>query len=469
MRRHSRTHRAVGRTDAGATLVEIAVAVLLLGLLGTGLLAVSGGAALSAGNRQRQADTQTVLNAAFDAVSGITPLACSSAAVGYQDAARSRLSSLGLGASWTPAAVSVTGVQSWNASSSSFDATCASDTAVHKVTITVTPPAKSGPPRSIDVLTGAGTTTVPIGSPWVTSTEWSVITQGNAKIGGTQVYGALAVGGDLSFTQSGPIAANSQGVFGPVFGTSTKVGLLVDGKVALTSGSLLVNQSASVVVGNLTGQKYVPSGGAGCIVAASSPSCVDPRITLQGTGTVATGHPFDFAAAFSAYTKSSTAMAGLPGSCSNAVPVQLLDQNGVGPWGGSGNFQLKLTAGKVNVWNMTEAQLQAWGTSNNNGADRPNATTPLIINVTSTDHAVSFTAPGWIQNDEAKYVLWNFPDATSVTFTNALWGTLFAPQAAFTMTGDVRGVVVAASFDGRAGVADWDRRPVIDIQCPRPA
>jgi choice-of-anchor A domain-containing protein len=447
--------------------VEIVVAVLLLGLLGTGLLAMTSGAALSAGNRQRQSDIQTVLAAAADSLSGIAPVACSTATTAYQDTARARLTALGLGGGWTTAVLTVTKVQSWNASAGSWDSACASDSAVHKVTIKVTPPSAASQARSLDVLTGAGTASVPIGAPWYFGTEWSVITNGNATIGGTQVYGGLAVGGDLSFTGSGPIAANSQGSFAPVFGAVTNVGLLVNGKVNLTAGTLYVNQSASVIIGNMSGQKYLPSGGAGCIVPSLWVMCIDPKITLQGTGNAVTGQPFDFTAAFNAYLKSSAAMAALPGSCANAVPVQLLDQNGVGPWSGSGNFQLKLTPGKTNVWNMTETQLQGWGASNNNGADRPSATTALIINVTSADHAVTFAAPGWIQNTEAKYVLWNFPDATSVTFTNALWGTLFAPQASFTMNADVRGVVVAASLNGVTGVADWSQRPVIDIQCPR--
>ena len=153
-------HGVRERPDRGASLVEVVVAVLLLGLLGTGLLAMTSGAALSAGNRQRQSDIQTVLAAAADSLSGITPVACAGATTAYQDAARARLTALGLGGGWTTAVLTVTNVQSWNASAGAWDSSCVADGAVHKVTIKVTPPSAASQARSLDVLTGAGTATV---------------------------------------------------------------------------------------------------------------------------------------------------------------------------------------------------------------------------------------------------------------------------------------------------------------------
>ena len=257
-----------------------------------------------------------------------------------------------------------------------------------------------------------------------------------------------------------------------MLGTSSKVGLLVGGRINLTggSGTLFVNSSASVVVGDMSGQKYQPNGGVGCIVATTSASCVDPKVTLQGTGTVATGTPFDFAGAFDAYRKVSTAMSTLLPDCAKAVAVQLNDQNNTGPWPGTGNFNLRITPNKVNVWNMTETQLQTWGSSsNNNGADRPSATSPLVINVTTTDGNVTFNAPGWLQADAARYIFWNFPNAATVTFNNALWGSLYAPFSTVTLTSDVRGVVVAKRVIAQGGVADWANRPDVNIDCARAA
>jgi choice-of-anchor A domain-containing protein len=299
-----------------------------------------------------------------------------------------------------------------------------------------------------------------------------VIARNDATIGQTQVYGALAVGRDIRFTASsgGPVAANSQGTYGPMLGTTSKVGLLVGRRIVFDSGGgLMVNQGASAIVSDISNLKVVPNGGVTCVVPTPTWSCADPKVSLQGGGNLVQGHPFDFEAAFDAYLKTSTALGGLPGACANAVSAQLRDQNGSGPWAGSGNFVLRLTPGKVNVLNLTEAQLQAWSSFNNNGADRPNSTTPLIINVTSSDQDVSFTAPTWIQGDEARFMMWNFPDAGRLTFSNALWGTLFAPRAQLTMTADVRGVVVADSLDGRGGVADWDKRPAMTVSCTRSA
>jgi choice-of-anchor A domain-containing protein len=318
--------------------------------------------------------------------------------------------------------------------------------------------------------------TVPIGTPWSFGAEWSVIARNDARLGPTQIYGALAAGRDVRVGNSGGevassggvVAANSQGTYGPMLGTTSKVGLLAGRKIVISGrGEAMVNQGASAIVADMSNLAVLPDGGVTCVVPGYAFTCINATVKLQGGGNIVQGHPFDFEAAFDAYLKTSTALAGLPGACANAVNAQLLDQNGSGPWAGSGNFVLRLTPGRTNVLNLTEDQLQAWSSFNNNGSDRPNATTPLIINVTSSDQNVSFVSPNWIQGDDARFVLWNFPGALYLTFSNALWGSLFAPRASFVMTADVRGVAVVDTFEGRGGVADWDKRPQVVISCTR--
>ena len=453
--------------DRGVSLVEVLVAVVLLGTAGGAVLMTAAGSATAARVHQEASDVQLVLRSAADAIGGRTPSPCATATAEYQSLARGRLTELGLGPDWPTSRLTVTKVRSFDRASRQFDATCTSDSAPHQVTVSVQPP--DGPVVTLQVLTGSGAATVMIGQPHVFTTDWSIISEGDVTLNGTQVYGALAVGGDLRFSQPGPVAANSQGSYGPVLGSASRIGLLVRGRVVLGTATLLVNQSASVVIGNSTGVKYIPNGGVGCVAASSASSCTGAKITLQGSGNAVFGTPFDFTAAFDAYRKASAALATMLPSCAAATAVSLRDQNNSGPWPGNTNFHLRLTPGKVNVWNMTEAQLQSWSAYNNNGSNRPNATTPLVVNVTSADGNVTFNAPNWLQSDAAPYMIWNFPDAQTVTFTGALWGSLYAPNATVTLTGDVRGVVVGKSVVGNGGVADWSLRPVIDIQCPRPA
>ena len=83
-------------------------------------------------------------------------------------------------------------------------------------------------------------------------------------------------------------------------------------------------------------------------------------------------------------------------------------------------------------------------------------------------YLVSFTAPNFLQH-YPKYVIWNFPNASSVSFSGTLWGSLYAPFATVTLNGDVRGVVVANAAVAKSGVTDWNQRPEITVDCPRPS
>jgi LPXTG-motif cell wall-anchored protein len=113
--------------------------------------------------------------------------------------------------------------------------------------------------------------------------------------------------------------------------------------------------------------------------------------------------------------------------------------------------------GKVNVWNTTLAQLNA--IQNLNGS-APSSSAPLIINV--TDAGSLNWSPGSyaaLQNAVpagASYVLWNFPNATSLNLTggNALYGDLLAPNASVVDAlggANINGQVIAANFVHNGG------------------
>ncbi|MCU1392954.1 MAG: spaP [Ilumatobacteraceae bacterium] len=459
------------RRDSGFSYVEVLVSVLLLGTAGVAVLGAAAQTGRGATVLRTQSDVQTALAATSDALNGITPVACATAASSYQTAARTRFDTLGLQRGWTNAAVTVTNVQSFNPTSHAFDSGCTSAGATQKVTITITAP--DGSTKSIDVLTGSATATTPIGNPLAfANSQFSVIAQGDVTIAGTQVYGALAVGGNLTFNGQGPIAANSTGTFGAVLGANNNIGLIVDGSVNFTASSnvLYVNSGAAAVIGDMTNGKYIAPGGTNCFVASTTATqCAPKEIAMQNGGNVVTGHPFDFAAAFDAYKKTSTALGQLPGTCVNAASAVLRDQNNAGPWPGSGNFTLILTSGKANTLNLTAAQVNSMaGSSAVGSSSSASNSTPLIINVLDAG-SVSFNVPNFPQN-YPRSVIWNFPNATAVTFNGALWGSLYAPLAAVTLTSDVRGVVIGGSVIGNGGVADWSNRPdIADIICDRAA
>ncbi|MET0829113.1 MAG: collagen-binding domain-containing protein, partial [Microbacterium sp.] len=80
----------------------------------------------------------------------------------------------------------------------------------------------------------------------------------------------------------------------------------------------------------------------------------------------------------------------------------------------------------------------------------PNAATPLVVNVTGTSFNGTTPNLAGISSGAAPFILWNFPDATSITVTggDSIEGTLYAPNAALTwaVTQNIEGNVIAASF-----------------------
>lgn len=495
--------------DRGVSFIEILVAVVILGIGGVAVLGGVGTTAKGTSVQRQAADAQTMLASGANAVSSASPNRCPSDPVTHYQDDLSDVDELGqqdISVEGVEVQVPDTnGVLQWTALDCANPAVAAA-TGPQKVTLVVQ--LTSGAVKRLTILSASQTTatTVPIMLPTTTSstttttlpgspttvapsttstssttttvapsttpignvfltTPFSMIGSGDVTISGTQVYGALAVGGNLSFTSSGPIAANSTGTL-TVPGATSNVGLLVNGKVNLNSGVLYVNNGASAVIGDMSNGKYTAPGGTNCFVLTSASQCTNPQVAMQGGGNVTSSQPFDFVMAYSAFVKTSTAFAALPGSCANAATAIMRDQNDTAPWSGNGNFVLKLTSGKTNVLNISAAQVSAMAGSSAVGASvTATSSTPLIINVTDSG-SVNFTAPNFPQN-YPRHVVWNFPNASSVTFSNALWGSLYAPNAAVVVNADVRGVVIGRTIVGNGGVADWSLRPDVSVNCTR--
>jgi choice-of-anchor A domain-containing protein len=119
---------------------------------------------------------------------------------------------------------------------------------------------------------------------------------------------------------------------------------------------------------------------------------------------------------------------------------------GTVPWGGQ--FTLDATDPGQNVFDISGAQL---ATSNTFTIDLQNSGQTVIINVDGTaDH---FSGGLSIVGGDASQVLWNFSDATTLSFANiAMLGSVLAPHAAYQGGwGVLTGQLIVDSFSDSLG------------------
>jgi prepilin-type N-terminal cleavage/methylation domain-containing protein len=128
--------------DEGLTLIEILIAVVLLGIAGVALMSTwSTGINVSGRNRD-VADAEAVLASAAERVSGFDPwIPCGQPDVQrYQDAART--APLPSSPGWSASAISVSAIKYWNGLSTGdvFGPTCSDGYPVRQITVTVQSP-----------------------------------------------------------------------------------------------------------------------------------------------------------------------------------------------------------------------------------------------------------------------------------------------------------------------------------------
>jgi prepilin-type N-terminal cleavage/methylation domain-containing protein len=138
------------RDDAGVTLIEVVVAIALLGLAAVAVLGAFATLSVTSTRHRDLADVQSVLASAAEMVTApsTTRVACASPS-NYQTAARAAV----LPASWSPNTVLVTAVQYWDGTN--FGSACYDSKGfrLQKITISVTS-MNGRAAQSVDVYKG---------------------------------------------------------------------------------------------------------------------------------------------------------------------------------------------------------------------------------------------------------------------------------------------------------------------------
>ncbi|MEV6819634.1 choice-of-anchor A family protein [Nocardiopsis dassonvillei] len=285
-----------------------------------------------------------------------------------------------------------------------------------------------------------------------------VVTEGDAVLAGNESEGAVAVGGDLVFGDYN-VAAHTPGSY-TAEGDEHPAALLVNGRVdfGASEGDLKVLQSGYVKVGAAEDADISTTDHNGAqvntVVAGPEGRESTPRIslTVRQPQESVTSAALDVAGLFPAYRERSAGLAACEGG---VVPLRTGDgSEALPPFDQGANVTLPLAPGAQNVWNVAAEDLAALEVIT--FEDKPGPDAPLLVNVDTSgvDGRFEWRTPNMagIGLEEARYVLFNFGDAASVTFTpdsRTLEGTVFAPDAkvSWLSPSNIEGNVVAASFE----------------------
>jgi prepilin-type N-terminal cleavage/methylation domain-containing protein len=126
------------RNDAGFTLVEMLIAIVMVGLIASVLMTSLGTVIRSSKKSDSHARLEAVLSSVADRLTTTAFIPCART-TSYASAASSASGSIG----WQPSTVVVTSVQYWNSSTNTFGSTCSASSVVNsiqKIRVVVTSP-----------------------------------------------------------------------------------------------------------------------------------------------------------------------------------------------------------------------------------------------------------------------------------------------------------------------------------------
>lgn len=288
-----------------------------------------------------------------------------------------------------------------------------------------------------------------------------VFVEGDVQLNADEAEGTIALGGDLSFDSAYNIAA---GAVPPptitVAPDTSPVFLYVGGGVNWPDDDGLIlrvlnNGFAKVADTSTYDAATVDQNGATGAWRIFEPDATyesQPRIEgtiTQTPESIAEPVPtelLDIAGAFGLY-RDTTAQLSL---CTPTI--DLTDTTGgaiTPPYPAGGSGALRLVPGQTNVFEIAAEDLARLGEiSFPDGGPSPD--TPLLVNVTGETFLGTTPNLAGLSSANAPFILWNFPDASTVTVTggDSIEGTLYAPNALLNwqITQNIEGNVIAAEF-----------------------
>ncbi|MDR5701672.1 collagen-binding domain-containing protein [Agromyces aerolatus] len=320
-----------------------------------------------------------------------------------------------------------------------------------------------------------------------------VFVEGDVQLNADEAEGTIALGGDLAFNSAYNIAA---GAVPPATITvapdTSPVYLYVGGGVTWPDDDGLIlrvlnNGFAKIADTTTYGAATVDQNGAtGAWHVFEPDASYESQPRIEGTipqtpESIATPVPtelLDISGAFGLY-RDTTAQLAL---CTPTI--DLTDQAAepiAPPYPEGSSGALRLVPGQTNVFEIAADDLARLGEiSFPEGGPSPD--TPLLVNVTGETFVGTTPNLAGLSSANAPYVLWNFPEATTVTVTggDSIEGTLYAPNALLNwqITQNIEGNVIAAEFihgmpaSGPVGAPRGARIPVrrgaVVHRTPRP-
>ncbi|MBT1669097.1 choice-of-anchor A family protein [Curtobacterium flaccumfaciens pv. flaccumfaciens] len=294
-----------------------------------------------------------------------------------------------------------------------------------------------------------------------------VFVEGDVELAADEAEGTLAAGGDLAFETSYNIGAGNPPANALTLpGESRPTFLYVDGGIrfpAAQSAVLRVLNGGYAHVGDTATYDAFDTDQNGATIdyrLAPEGTTAETFPRVEGTTrqpassvpTTADPSVLDFASSFARYRSLSADL----GTC--PVTTVLHDAAGAPlptPIAPGTAAYADVQPGVTNVLTVDAEDLDALDLLTFDGLPGPGS--PLVVNVTGTTFDGSVPNLANLTNAHAPFVLWNFPDATTVHVTGAdvLEGTIYAPRAdlRWDVTQNVEGNVVAASFTHGVAIA----------------
>ena len=245
----------------------------------------------------------------------------------------------------------------------------------------------------------------------------------------SEVEGRTFVGGNLTGTSSNYQISSSL----PAAPTGTVPALTVVGNV--TGGIKAIDNGGGALVGGNVSSGFNLNGAAQTVDVGGtiSNTNVNSNTVVSGLGTSNPAFVVGLTQYGSAMGTSMNSLSYQLGVLPNTATVSMNGTTGV--------FNVPAHATAPTVFTVTAAQLSAM-TAIQVNTDGSNL---VVINVTGTSAALSANFLGGT-NNLGTSVIWNFPSATSLSFTTAWGGSVLAPLAAATTANYIQGSAVFGSL-----------------------